>query len=141
MSDVLRDPPMKNLKLSELCLYIPKDKRLIRITGNIDATQLNNVNSLVLSSREYNESTQSFKQYKCLIDVECLYDFDLKDFHAQHDLVQFIGYKQEIDCLSSANLEFIQFKAIYFRIIKRQTIEKYYFALDVQNNYLNRNYK
>ena len=34
-----------------------------------------------------------------------------------------------------------QFKAIYFRIIKRQTIEKYYFALDVQNNYLNRNYK
>ena len=140
MAGVFRERPMKNLKLSELIFHIPKDRTLIRVTGNVDSSHVNDAKSLVLSNREYNETNQSFKQYKCLVDVECLESFNLNDFHNQHDLVQFIGYKQEIDCLSSAYLEFTQFKAIYFRIIKRTTIEKYYLALDVQNNYLNKNF-
>jgi hypothetical protein len=138
MANILRERPMKNLKLSELNVLIPKDRNLIRITGNVDSSQTNDAKTLILTSREYSEATQSYKIYKCLVDVECLESFNLNDFHVQHDLVQFIGYKQEIDCLSSANLELTQFKAIYFRVIMRTTIEKYLLALDVQNNYLNK---
>ena len=139
MANVFKERPMQNLKLSELSVFIPRDRSLIRITGNVDPDELKNAKSLVLFSKEFSDASKSFKLYKCCVDLECLEDFNLNDFHLQHDLVQFIGYKQEIDCSTAYNLEFIYFKAIYFRIIKRTTVQKYYLALDVQNNYLKNN--
>ena len=138
MQNLFKERPIQNLKLSELSILVPKDRALLRITGNVDLNESSDDTSLILWSKELNAATNSLKSYKCVVDLSMLDGFNIRDLHAQHDLVQFIGYKQEVDCLTSDYLEYAHFKAVYFRVIRRLTIDKYYAALDVQNSYLNR---
>jgi hypothetical protein len=56
----------------------------------------------------------------------------MNDLHLQHDIVQFIGYKLD----NESNISNNRFKAVSYRIIKRTNLEKYYYAIDVQNKYL-----
>jgi hypothetical protein len=157
--------PIFNLKLSELNRMIVKDKKLLRVTGNID---LNNTHPLLIyndkkeillysledfagSNKENNRflmsknfefedvSNYSFDldeenraRFECLIDLSCLEEFNLTDIHPQHDLVQFIGFKDA----ESIESRCCRFRALFFRVIKRTSLCKYYYALDFQNNFI-----
>ncbi|CAF1009776.1 unnamed protein product [Brachionus calyciflorus] len=150
-----------NLKLSELNLMRVKDRKFIKITGKIDLNnELNDGKQLVIYSDESLDSIlpnkfllengleledleeikpnskNEIEIFKCLVDLSYLEDFELKNINLQHDLVQFFGYKDssstKIDC---------KFRAVYYRILKRTNLNKYYMAMNIQNSYLNKKLK
>ena len=159
--------PIFNLKLSELNTMIVKDKKLLKITGNVDLTNThpllvysdkkeilvyslehfdslyaNEENTFLLAHGfefEHLTKVASFSsenengahRFECLVDVSCLHEFHLTDIHTSHDLVQFIGYKD-----SSSSVECCRFKALFFRLIKRTSLNKYYYALSFQNSFM-----
>lgn len=149
-----------NLKLSELCLMKNIDKRLVRITGRVDLENgLNDDKQLVIYSLEsietlipnkflkkngldfieLNEANIDIKddtsltEFKCLVDLTYLNDFNLNDMNPQHDSIQFLGYKDSTSTVTNC-----KFRAIYHRILKRINQSKYYASLQIQNSYLNR---
>ena len=130
MSYSLRDKAIRHVKLSQLG-SVPNDERvLIRITGNVRPNKTN-PNELGLFD-QFNDGVQ-IKKDEITVDLNYLEDFNLKDIHQQHDLVQFIGYP----CIYiEGGIEYVKFKALYFRLIKRTSLELYYTALDIQENYL-----
>lgn len=146
-----------NLKLSELNALIAEERRLVRITGNVDITKSTN-ETLYLYSEEDSDSInlkrsesifklkfdrkessdgQITQRYEVIADVEYLDSFNLMDMHHQHDLIQIIGYKER---QSSPN-EPCKFKALYYRIIKRTNLQVYYQAIDIQYGHIASNIK
>jgi hypothetical protein len=150
-----RTPPIYSLKMSELCRMVVKDKKMIKITGNLDMNNKHvlmvaDKKELVLFSNECEAELNPFlvrngfefdhesegnggvQRYEALVDFSCLDEFNLVDIHPVHDLVQFVGYKD-----STSTSDICKFKAVFFRVIKKTTLAKYYKALEVQNSYLN----
>lgn len=129
------DPVMLNLKLSEITRLTTNERRLVKITGKIDMLSEKTIGKEVLVFSEESISDTN-ERSEVIIDTELLEDFNLADINSQHDIVQFIGYKD----LNTANCEPGQcrFKAMNFRIISRTSLTSYYFAIDTQNAYINR---
>ena len=130
ISTDLTSQTVLNFKLSQLESYFPNERKLIRITGTLDSSKVDE-KTLILFSEEVIDYHP--KKFECFVDISLICDFDLNDLHLQHDIVQFIGYKLDNETKSSN-----KFKAVSFRIIRRCNLEKYYFAIDVQNKYLNK---
>ncbi len=146
-----------NLKLSELNALIVEDRRLLRITGNVDKEKSTNEALYLYSEEDWDSinlkrSESIFKlkfdakrpsdckasqRYEVIVDVEYLDSFNLMDMHHQHDLIQLIGYKER----QSFPNEPCKFKALYYRIVKRTNLQVYYQAIDIQYEYINSNAK
>jgi hypothetical protein len=155
-----RTPPIYSLKISDLGRMVVRDKKLIKITGNLD---MNNKHVLMIADKkqvlvysseegdsainpflirngfEFDEETEEVDdkrvRHEALVDFSCLDEFNLTDIHPVHDLVQFVGYKD-----STSTLEECKFKAIFFRVIKRTTLAKYYAALNIQYSFINKQF-
>lgn len=129
------DQPIKQMKISEylnIDFEFKTERLMLRLTGNVDVDLSNSEQLLLFSIEDHvnNKSEIVSERYEVLVDLTYLNDFNLSDIHVQHDLVQFIGYKDpSMD-------DSIVFRAIYFRLLKRTSIKTYYTAIDIQNNYL-----
>lgn len=127
--------PIKQMKISEylnIDFEFKTERLMLRLTGNVDVDLSNSEQLLLFSIEDHvnNKSEIVSERYEVLVDLTYLNDFNLSDIHVQHDLVQFIGYKDpSMD-------DSIVFRAIYFRLLKRTSIKTYYTAIDIQNNYL-----
>lgn len=129
------DQPIKQMKISEylnIDFEFKTERLMLRLTGNVDVDLSNSEQLLLFSIEDHvnNKSEIVSERYEVLVDLTYLNDFNLSDIHVQHDLVQFIGYKDPSMDHS------IVFRAIYFRLLKRTSIKTYYTAIDIQNNYL-----
>lgn len=123
-----KDQTLLNLKLSELVKT--NTRQLMKITGKVDISSERTVGQTVLIYS--NEETSS--RNEVLVDTELIEDFTMADLNAQHDLIQFIGYK---DLNLSSDNE-CWFKAMNYRVISRAQLSSYYFALDLQNSYIDK---
>ena len=119
-------PPIRHLQLADLSTISDSERCLVRITGNVN-TERTTGSELAL----YN--TTNHKDYEVLVDLQLLDQFNLKDMHVQHDLVQFIGSR---DFAKETAPDQLRFKALYYRFIRRTNLDSYYAALQVQNDYL-----
>ena len=117
--------PIRHVKISNILKMSTTERSLIRITGNVDMDRTN-AKELILVNR----CGESKNSNEVLVDLSSLENFNLYDINVQHDLVQFIGSRD------MAYTSLIRFKALFFRIIPRTSLENYYTALNVQNNYL-----
>jgi hypothetical protein len=117
MTNSLKNQIIYHMKLSEMNMLIPQDRRLFRITGNVDLSRSECNNSqLVIYSEEENkckcendlplefiEENLKFNfnylnksnHHQVLVDLTLLEEFKLDDINLQHDLIQFIGYKEQ----------------------------------------------
>lgn len=125
MTTLVNQQPIRHVKLSNILKLSSTERSLIRITGNVELDRTN-AKELILVNR----CGQSKNSNEVLVDLSCLVDFNLNDINVQHDLVQFIGSRDMI------NTNIIRFKALHFRVIRRTSLESYYTALNIQNNYL-----
>ncbi len=130
MTTYLRDQPIRHCKLSDLKNISNTERSVVRITGNVEASNTDS-SELLLYNKEGGE------RFEVLVNLNYLDNFKLSDMHVHHDLVQFIGsrYFSKYDGKYDSG-EVLRFKAIYFRFIRRTNLENYYAALQVQNNYL-----
>ena len=131
MTSFVRDQPIRHVKLSNLSLISDTEKSTVRITGNVDEKATNG-NELVLVNAI--RTGNNIEEDRVSVNLNLLDDFNLKNMNINHDLVQFIGSRQfssetNEDCI-------IKFKALYFRFIRRTSLENYYAALKVQEDYL-----
>ena len=168
MTTTFRDKTIYHLRLSELSRLVAEDRRLLRITGRVDLSETNSNELLHLFSDEAatseisahllehfrfepahehrgkSASSSLLRRHRCLVDGSLLADLTLGDINLHHDLVQFIGYKEQQQQQQqhpherSDNATECRFKAMYFRLIKRTTLDAYYQALDVKDAYVNR---
>jgi len=119
---------IKLIKLSDylkIDFDLKSERIMLRLTGNIDPDQSDTKQLLLFSLEEVDKKMQRFEVN---IDLSYLNDFNLKDIHPLHDLIQFIGYKDP----TTKNY----FRALYFRLLKRTSLKNYYSAIDIQNSYL-----
>lgn len=123
-----KDQILLNLKLSEL--VETNTRQMMKITGKVDMSSERTVGQTVVIYS--NEETSS--RTEVLVDTELIEDFTMTDLNAQHDLIQFIGYK---DLNLSSDNE-CWFKAMNYRVISRVQLNSYYFALDLQNSYIDK---
>jgi hypothetical protein len=130
MTTYLRDQPIRHCKLSDLKNISNTERSVVRITGNVEASNTDS-SELLLYNKEGGE------RFEVLVNLNYLDNFKLSDMHVHHDLVQFIGSRDfsKYDGKYDSG-EVLRFKAIYFRFIRRTNLENYYAALQVQNNYL-----
>ena len=126
-----------SIKLIKLSDYLKIDfdtkseRIMLRLTGSVDPDQSNsNSKQLLLFGLEEDEANKITQRYEVNVDLSYLNDFNLSDIHLQHDLVQFIGYKDPTNTKNN-------FRALYFRLLKRTSLKNYYAAIDIQNRYLN----
>jgi len=124
-----------SIKLIKLSDYLKIDfdtkseRIMLRLTGSVDPDKSNS-KQLLLFSLEENEANKIIQRYEVNVDLSYLNDFNLSDIHLQHDLIQFIGYKDPTNTKNN-------FRALYFRLLKRTSLKNYYAAIDIQNRYLN----
>lgn len=122
---------IKQIKLSDylqIDFESQTDRLMFRLTGNLDKNK-STLDELCLYSIESTEKNR----YEVLIDTRYLSnDFNLNDIHSQHDLVQFIGYKDPTEEEEYSH----KFRALSFRILKRTSIRNYYLCIDTLNEYL-----
>jgi hypothetical protein len=116
MSNSLKNQTIYHMKLSEMNMLIPQDRRLFRITGNVDLSRDYSYSQLVIYSEEENNSKsekdlpsefieenlnfnfnylKKSNHHQVLVDLSLLEEFKLDDINLQHDLIQFIGYKEQ----------------------------------------------
>lgn len=160
MTNFNKEQTIFNLKLSELNMMIVKDRRLVRITGKVDPlNKHNDGKQLAIFSEEMIDSIEpnemlihnkiefanlsdvfsmtmnndvKNKRFECLVDLSYLDEFNQNDLNPHHDLIQFYGYKD-----SSSTLDECKFRALYFRVVKRTSLGKYYTAIQIQNSFIN----
>ena len=87
------DQTIRHIKLSDYLQVdfgLKTERTMYRLTGNIDL-DLSNSKQLLLFSIEEHENISKRSEVK--VDLSFLNDFNLNDIHPQHDLIQFIGYK------------------------------------------------
>ena len=122
------DQTIRHIKISDYLQVnfgLKSERTMYRLTGNIDL-DLSNSKQLLLFSIEEHENISKRSEVK--VDLSYLNDFNLNDIHPQHDLIQFIGYK---DPSEMSNM----FRALYFRLLKRTSSKEYYEAINIQNAY------
>lgn len=122
-----KDGIMASLKVAELNKLILNDRKLFKVTCKVDLSSEMTSGSVLLIYSDVEEPRS-----EALVDTEFLEGFNVGDFNSQHDLIQFIGYKDPL----SANEHDCKFKAVSFRIVSRTSLSSYYFALDTQSHYI-----
>jgi hypothetical protein len=116
MTNSLKNQIIYHMKLSEMNMLIPQDRRLFRITGNVDLSREYSHSELVIFSEEENKCKhekdlppefieENFKfnfnylkksnHHQVFVDLTLLDEFKLDDINLHHDLIQFIGYKEQ----------------------------------------------
>lgn len=112
-----------HVKISEIDQIAKKpSKYFVRITGKLDSYNPTTKQAILSSFEDDN-------QYEIIVNLLLVENFNQQDFHSKHDILQFIGNVVETDGM-------IQFKAIFYRIIKRIKLKEYYQAIDFQRSYL-----
>lgn len=116
---------------NENALMLSNKKQVLLFSIEEESSMLDE-NQLLASEFEFDPIEAGSNRFETWVDVSNLEEFDFNNISPQHDIVQFIGYKDSSSTSSRCN-----FNAIFSRVIKRANLSKYYFALDVQNKFIN----
>ena len=120
------EQPIRHFNLAHLENLDSSKRCKFRVTGRV-VIDKEDLDQLELINDEY-------ANFKIKVDLSCLNNFEPSDIHAQHDLVQFIGY---LDRSESKDHE-LKLKAIFSRVLKRTNLKDFNKALNIQTEYLNK---
>lgn len=141
------DQPVYHVKLSQLNQLVNTGRRLMRITGCLDINKSTNDTVVIYSQEndifkssflekyfEFDEDAVLFSNnyFEVWVNLDLMSErqFNIRDLNPNHDLLQFIGYKD------STIKNKCVFKAMHIRIIKRMNLNSYYYVIDTQNDYI-----
>lgn len=127
MTTFVQEKPIRHIQLSDLSTISDSEHCKVRITGNVNFDKTTGSELVLLN-------TVDKIDHEVIVDLSQIDQFNLGDMHVQHDLVQFIGYR---DFAKETYTDQIRFRALYYRFIRRTNLENYYAALKVQNDHLN----
>jgi hypothetical protein len=139
------DLPIFHVKISEVNKLLNKQgKFFVRLTGYLDGYDgLHKTGTLYSLENEYlaeerdilnvafnSDYEKNLKRFEMKINFKSLENFNINDFNSRYDLIQIIGH------LKASGNGTSELNAVFYRIIKRMELNKYYHAIDLQRYYL-----
>jgi hypothetical protein len=139
------DLPIFHIKISETNRLLNRPgKFFVRITGHLDSYDSSNKTGILYSlENEYlaeerdilnvafnSDYEKNLKRFEVKINFQLLDNFNVTDLNTRYDLIQAIGHLKE-----SSNAR-VEFNAVFYRVIRRMDLNKYYHAIDLQRYYL-----